>query len=722
VRASFVNSLSFTIKMFDKILRIHPLLLISAIGFLLYARALSFDYTNFDDNTLIQDNQKFISDISNLPDAFRKTVFLTGADVFYRPVQTVWLMLNAQVGGDNIFIYHFSSMLLHFFAVYFVFLFMMQLNYPRNISLLLSVFLLIHPLCTQAVAWVPGVGDVLVSIFAVCSFIFFHKFISSQQRKHFVLHVLFFSLALFTKEIAVGIIAVCLFYLHFIEREKLVSYNKKVFGAAWLVVFAVWFMMRDSALQGQQKKELSAMVFSVFENFPTLLIYIGKILLPFNLSVMPVMRDSTFIYGIISLTALSAFVFFSKEKRNNMILFGVVWFLIFFLPSFITTSTFRVHQFYEHRAYLPMIGFLFVIAEMDFMKKNFVENKIFKYILPVFLLLFFIISFRHANTFANTKTFLDNAVRTSPGSSLAHRNMGIYFQDLASKDKSLLENAEKEYRLSLSLNPYEKDMHNNLGVIYDTWGKKDLAEKEYLTETQLNPSNSQAFHNLGVLYSEKNENEKAETYLKKSIQILPNANTYQQLALLYQKMGRKEDFEKIATMFKLADNKNQPVESNSGQMKFKNALEAGQYLMEQRKLEDAEKLFISELQKDSQNVKMIFNLGLIYYSAKRLPDAEKVWRKAVEIDSTYIDAFNNLAISLAQQGKNMEAETVMKKLISSNPNYIDGYYNLANFYAKNGKEADARRYISELKKRGVSKEQFLQRGIKMIPELEKLFD
>lgn len=709
--------------MFDKILRVHPLLLISAIGFLLYARTLSFDYTNFDDNTLIQDNQKFISDISNLPDAFRKSVFLTGSDVFYRPVQTVWLMLNALVGGDNLFVYHFSSMLLHFLAVYLVFLLMMQLNYPRMVALLLSIFLLVHPLCTQAVAWIPGVGDVLVSVFAVCSFIFFHKFISSQHRKHFVLHVLFFTLALFTKEIAVGIMIVCFFYLHFIEKEKLASYNKKVFGAAWLIVFVVWFMMRDSALQGQQKKELSTMILSVFENFPTLLIYIGKILLPFNLSVMPVMKDSTFFYGITSLIILAALFLISKEKRNNMVIFGIAWFLVFFLPSFITTSSFRVHQFYDHRAYLPLIGLLLAFAEMDFIKKVSSEKKVYRFAALFLLFFFFVITFRHVNTFANTKNFLDNAVSTSPSSSLAHRNLGIYFQDMASKDKSLLENAEKEYRLALALNIYEKDLHNNLGVIYDTWGKKDLAEKEYLAETQLNPSNSQAFHNLGVLYAERNENEKAEIYLKKSIGILPNASTYEQLALLYKKMGRKEDFEKIAEMLQQLNNQNQPLDNNiSEPMKFKSALDAGKYLMEQGKLADAEQLFINELQKDSLNVKIIFNLGLIYYSVKRLPDAERVWRKAVEIDSTYIDAFNNLAISLAQQGKNQEAEAVMKKLIRSNPDYIDGYYNLANFYAKNGKEEDALFYVSELKKRGVSKEQFQKRGIKMIPELEKLFD
>ncbi len=118
----------------------------------------------------------------------------------------------------------------------------------------------------------------------------------------------------------------------------------------------------------------------------------------------------------------------------------------------------------------------------------------------------------------------------------------------------------------------------------------------------------------------------------------------------------------------------------------------------------------------------LFNLGLIYYSTKQLDAAEALWRRAVLIDPSFTDACNNLAISLAQQGKYPEAETVLKKMISSNPNYIDGYFNIANFYARTGKEKEALFYVGELKKRGITRDQFVKRGIKLSPELEKVFE
>lgn len=697
----------------------HPLLLIVAVGSLLYVRALSFDYTNFDDNSLIQDNQAYISDITNIWDAFKKSVFITGSDVFYRPVQTIWFILNAQFGGDKLFVYHLSSILLHFLAAYLVFLLFKRLKRSEETSLFLSALFVVHPLCSQAVAWVPGVGDMLVTVFSIAGFLFFLDFVEGQQRKHYVLHLLFFALALYTKEIAVGIMVVCFGFLHFIKREQTISYNKKVLLAGWLGVLVVWYLMRDSALKGQDSKGISEMALSAVNNTPVFIQYIGKVLLPFNLSVMPVMKDSTFIFGLVACLMMVLGLYLSRERRNAWLIFALVWFIIFLLPTLIQTSTFRIHQAYEHRMYLPLIGFLFLASETDWVKNFSTEKMLDRVLAPVLLLFFFVLTFVHVKVFSNTKTFLDNAVSTSPNSSLAHRNLGIHYQD-----NNLLKEAAEEYLKSLALNPHEKDLHNNLGVIYDSWGKKDLAEKEYLAEAQMNPGNGQAFHNLGVLCALRDENEKAENYFKKSLAVRQNRGSFEQLALLYQKMGKKEELNKIIQILKAMDNAvgTPAVQPEPGTPISSDPISAGRQLMQQGKMQEAASVFQQVLARDSNNTLALFNLGLLYYSGKQMDAAEALWRKAVMIDTAYTDAYNNLAISLVQQGKKAEAEVVLKKIVSSNPDYIDGYFNLANFYVRNGKNEEALFYVRELKKRGVGREQFVQRGVKLSPELEKVFE
>jgi hypothetical protein len=52
-----------------------PLLVISITTFLLYARVVDFEYIGLDDTLLIKDNQAFIQDLFNIPQAFQQHIF-----------------------------------------------------------------------------------------------------------------------------------------------------------------------------------------------------------------------------------------------------------------------------------------------------------------------------------------------------------------------------------------------------------------------------------------------------------------------------------------------------------------------------------------------------------------------------------------------------------------------------------------------------------------------
>lgn len=683
------------------------------VGFLLYARTLTFNYTNFDDNALILDNKEFISKLSNLSEAFRKTVFMTEHDVFYRPLETIWFIINAQFAGNNWKelppIFHGSSIALHVLTSLLIFILFKRLNRPTETSFFLSLLFLVHPVLTMAVAWVPGVVDILLTVFCLSAFIFFLNFIESNNRRDYVLHLLFFLLALYTKETAIFLPVVCVFYYAFLFLKKSsfseVMYLQKVFYPGWIFISAIWFMMRSHVLQNINEKGITEMIRSVFENIPGIIQYVGKVFFPINLSVMPVMKDTTFWYGILSILFMILLYLFSKEKNKKMMFFALIWFSGFLLPTFIKTSEFRVHHFYEHRLYLPLLGILIYVSETDWLKRFSFSNRFTTVLSFTLIVSLFILSFKHQQVFQDTKNFLDNAVATSPHSSLAHRNLGIYYQDMATHDTSLLRKAADEYLKALKLNPYEKDLHNNLGTIYDIWKMKILAEKEYLKEIELNPQQSQAYHNLGMLYRERNEYAKAENFLKKAIEISPSKSSLEQLALVYHKMGNKKEFENIMNiLYQKEAGKNSHYKQKTPQIP--------------NTPQQAEQELLKKLEKDTSDKLILYNLGLLYYQTGRRPEAEKYWRKAVESDSTYVEALNNLAIVLALQGKKEQAEMYMQKVIRNNPNYIEGYFNLANFYAKNGNEKEALRYIYELKKRGISKNNFKN----ISPEVDRLFD
>jgi hypothetical protein len=197
---------------------------------------------------------------------------------------------------------------------------------------------LVHPVLTQAVAWLPGRNDSLLAIFVLAAFIFFLNFLHQPKLKYYLGYLLFLFLALLTKETAVFLPLLVIFYFWFIDRGEIDNTDKiLLLGGSGAVGF-VWFLMRALAL-GVNPVSYSAAIFKIIKNSSALILDIGKIIFPVNLSVLPILQDSTLIYGLIVFVLLAVAWFFSKKKRINYSFFGLAWFLLFLLPSFICLTS-----------------------------------------------------------------------------------------------------------------------------------------------------------------------------------------------------------------------------------------------------------------------------------------------------------------------------------------------------------------------------------------------
>ena len=117
-----------------------PYLIILALVLLVYFPVLFFSFTYLDDNNLILDHAGFISNFSNIFEAFRHDVFLSAVgQSYYRPIMTISLILDAQVGGISPFIYHFTDLLIHLLATSLVFVFFQKLKYKKDLSFLFAL-------------------------------------------------------------------------------------------------------------------------------------------------------------------------------------------------------------------------------------------------------------------------------------------------------------------------------------------------------------------------------------------------------------------------------------------------------------------------------------------------------------------------------------------------------------------------------------------------------
>ncbi|MBL7141831.1 tetratricopeptide repeat protein [Patescibacteria group bacterium] len=511
-----------------------PFFWIALIVFIIYFSTLSFDLTLLDDHVLVKDNYYFLKDLKNIPQAFQGDVFSpqTKGGFYYRPIMTLSLMLDAHLGGQSLIIYHLSNIIAHLLTAYLLFLLLTKLKYQKALSFILSLFFAGHPAVVQAVAWIPGRNDILLSLLILLSFILFLSFVNNKNRVASSWHLLVYFLALLTKETALILPIICLLYLIVIKKEKRLSAQSGFLLIGWSVLTIIWYFSRQAALQNLYGYTPPEVIKSVFLNIFAVFLFIGKTILPFNLSTYPILSDSTIIYGLIVTILVSILLILSKYKRWAYVIWGSAWFLLFLLPSFVRPDASIVPEFLEHRMYLPLIGFIIILAEIDWIKKLF-DNKKTLFAAVSIILALSIATVVHSQNYKNSYNYWTQAIKTSPHSAFAYKQMGVVYYF-----KNQYNEAEDKYKQALKLNPDENLVHNNLGLIYAKQGKLELAEKEYKKELSINPAYDNAHFNLGLLYSKTDRINEAVNLWKKTLELNPNYfDAANNLAFYYFQQG-----------------------------------------------------------------------------------------------------------------------------------------------------------------------------------------
>lgn len=497
--------------------------IICIVGLLLYGKSFFFDFTYLDDNALIINNLPFLENIRNIFGAFTHDVFFMAhtTTAYFRPLLTISLMPEAIIGGSIPLFYHLVNVGIHLIAACLVYVVFTKLKYTKRISLFFSLIFVVHPVLTQAVAWIPGRNDSLLAVFILASFIFLIDFVETGKRITILWSTIFFSLALFTKESAIVLPVLGIGYLWI--RNRLNKNTFLEFGSLWLIAVLLWFSLRIPAMTNPLPMTLSATISSFLENVPGTLQLLGKVFFPFNLSVFPIQQDTTFAWGYIATALIISLVLFQiKTKQTSRhsylrMAFGFAWFLSFLWPSFVKLDP-SVPDFIEHRMYLPIIGLFILLAESRVGNYlNEMDRKLFIPLSLGLLLIFSCITFTYENAFFDKISFWKNATVNSPHSSFAEKNLGaMYYLD---QNYSL---AELHSKNALALNPEESMVHNNLGLIYANQGKDSDAEREYLLEISTNPYYDNAHYNLGLLYYKEGNLIGARTQWEYTLKVNPS--------------------------------------------------------------------------------------------------------------------------------------------------------------------------------------------------------
>jgi hypothetical protein len=365
------------------------ILLIAALAVIIYSNSF-YNSFHFDDTPSIVENYAIHRfDIQE--------IFSTSS----RPILGLTFALNYYFGKLNVFGYHLVNLMLHVangVMLYFILLWTVNpinrvnsvnsVN-PTNIRLPLyaSLIFVVHPIQTQAVTYIVNRSSVLATTFYLLALLLFIKGFQSNptnsrssinsRNLYFVGAFLASCLGMGTKQIAVTLPVMLIIYdFYFISNGdwKIVKSHYKIhlimFSTIAIAVYLSFsglkmFVSFDYAkgVPMMQQEPITS-----FQYFLTQLhvipYYIRLLFIPANLNLdydWPVTRNidlPTTLFFILIITIIAVAIKLFRKAR--LISFGIIWFFV----TLSVTSSFIVlfDVIFEHRLYLPSIGFSIVIA------------------------------------------------------------------------------------------------------------------------------------------------------------------------------------------------------------------------------------------------------------------------------------------------------------------------------------------------------------------------
>ena len=235
------------------------LFIILMITFGTYYPSLHNQFTNWDDTTLIVDNDAIkklsFSSIKN---------FLTSPTLgHYLPLTMIVYTLEYFFFQDDPFYYHLTNVILHLIVTTLVFWLVVGLTRRYGLSFFVSILFGVHPLHVEPVAWIAGTSYLLGALFFFASLISYLKFSKTGSYNiHYYSSLIFLLLALSANRLAVTLPPLLFIFDFFLKREisRRIFWEKVPFFLSAILFGIVAILLAES-------KAINKPLYTFFETF-----------------------------------------------------------------------------------------------------------------------------------------------------------------------------------------------------------------------------------------------------------------------------------------------------------------------------------------------------------------------------------------------------------------------------------------------------------------------
>lgn len=581
---------------------------------------------------------------------------------YYRPLSHVSFAIENALHGNNPLIMHLVNVLLYALSGMVVFLLLSKLFRKMPAFVLLATLLFMaHPVHTEVVANVKSRDEILSFLNSTLALLLVFNFSKSKNRMSLIGSLVFFFLALLSKETAMTTLAVIPFMLFFFT-PKTGGYIARV-TLAFVAVSAGFLLLKYAflgTLSGDPPVDINNYPYrNIALRIPTTLyifgFYLWRLLVPYRLlydysynQIPEVGWENPLVWGVLLVVAALIAVAIKNLKRRNIISFSIIYFGISMAPG-IAFVLLRGGIMAERFLYAPVLGFSVALTYYIFklLPREKSTGRVVYDFRPALSKLFLasfalLLVFYSARTIARNPVWKDNLtlfssdIRYGGNSAQLRKHYGseLVNQSVVSNDKAV------------------KDSLMHAGV------------NELLKSVEINPRFGEAFFKLGYAYYQMRDFDTSIGYYKKAN---INSMTIANLALAYYMKG---DYAEALKLLKQAlqmdpDNatarNNMPLVTNA----FNNKLNSMQ-------------------SSESTDPDHYFNLGNLYVEQQNYAEALINFRKSVELKPDYVGALINVGNCYYMLQDYDKAVATFQEVLQLSPNNQMANKNLSHLYGLMG--------------------------------------
>ncbi len=535
-------------------------------------------FINFDDDMYVYENAYVQSGLNgdSVKQAF--SFELAQRSGHWHPVTWLSWLVDHSLFGLNPTGYHLFNLLLHILNTVLLFLILRRMTRALWPSAFVAALFAIHPLHVESVAWITERKDVLSTFFMMLTLGAYSYYVENREWKRYVLVLLFFTLGLMSKSMLVTVPFVLLLLDYWplnrfseikpaqkVQPQVLKSQaadapkkkikKKQVVGVKqplpvqkpaapelkWsriypliiekIPLFALSILAGIMAYIAAQKVgtvrsiEVLSLPVRIGNAFVSYVTYIGKMILPINLTVLYPHPGHVVLWQVmgaaILLIAITAAVIL-KLKKSPYLAMGWFWYLGTLVPviGFVQVGAQAMADRYT---YIPMIGLFIMtawgIAELS--QKWKYRKEILAVSSTLTLLVLALLTWKQVGYWQSSITLYDHTLKVTENNGLIHNNRGFAHYLLGNYSQAIT-----DYSAAIAIKPGYAKAHHNKGIAHCALGEHKQAIVDFNRAIELKPDYAEAFNNRGKSYSVLGDYRQAVEDINKAIAIKPDDATY----------------------------------------------------------------------------------------------------------------------------------------------------------------------------------------------------